>query len=178
MNAHNQSSAFERAARYLSLNRAGAKIKSKLGEGTDGSVWATDLDTAIKAFKYEFGYANERDTYQKLAEFGITEKIGEFWVPEMIGWSDDLNVIEMDIVQTPPYIIDFAKVRLNNDPGFSVETLAENEAAGLWHFGRNWPRVKLLLSALESYLIYYLDPKPHNIVFPDPDDSGPLPSHF
>ncbi len=67
----------------------------------------------------------------RLAEYGITEKICGFWVPKMIGFCDELRVIEMDIVQTPPYIIDFAKVRLNSDPGFPAETLAEYDAEGL-----------------------------------------------
>lgn len=178
MNAHNQSNEFERAARYLILHGNGAKLKDKLGEGTDGAVWLTDRDTAVKAFKYDIGYANERDTYKRLARYGVTEKIAGFWVPEMLGSDDELKVIEMDIVQTPPYIIDFAKVRLNNDPGFSTETLAENDADGRWRFGKNWPAVKMLMAELETYLIYYLDPKPHNIVFPNPDEDGPLPPHF
>jgi len=168
----------ERIARYLILQGRGAKLKNKLGEGTDGVVWATDCDSAVKALRNEISYHNERDTYLRLAEFGITEKICGFWVPKMTGWSDELQVIEMDIVQTPPYIIDFAKVRLNSSPEFPAETLAEMEAEGLWRFGRNWPTVKMLLEELESYLIFYLDPKPHNIVFQNPDDSGPLPPHY
>jgi hypothetical protein len=179
MNAHKQSAELEkRIARYLSLHGDGAKIKNKLGEGTDGTVWATDRDTAIKAFKYDSGYVNERDTYQRLADHGVTEQIAGFWIPKMLGSDDELRVIEMDIVQKPPYIIDFAKVRLNSDPGFSTETLAENDAHGRWLFGKNWPIVKMLMAELETYLIYYLDPKPHNIVFPNPDEDGPLPPHL
>ena len=33
-------------------------------------------------------------------------------------------------------------------------------------FEQNWPKVKSLMAALESYQIYYLDPQPYNIVFP------------
>lgn len=81
-------------------------------------------------------------------------------------YDDRLMVVEMDIMHQPPFIIDFAKVRLNSDPDFSEETLADNERQGRDLFEDRWPAVASLLSALESYLIYYLDPKPQNIVFP------------
>lgn len=141
-------------------------------------MWATDRDTAIKAFNYDCGYINERDTCERLADHGVVETIAGFWVPEMLASNDEFQVIEMDIVQTPPYVIDFAKVRLNSDPGFSTETLAENDAHGRWLFGKNWPTVRMLMAELETYLIYYLDPKPHKIVFFNPDEDGALPPHF
>jgi len=83
----------------------------------------------------------------------------------MRGFDDDLMVVEMDFMQTPPYVIDFAKVRFC-PPDFSDEVIAESEARGAERFEGNWPRVKALLEALESYQIYYLDPTPNNIVFP------------
>ncbi len=89
----------------------------------------------------------------------------------MHGWDDQLMVVEMDLMQHPPYIIDFAKVRIDRPPDFSREVLQQFEAEGSELFDENWPTVKSLLAALESFQIYYLDPKPHNIVFPprDPD---------
>ncbi len=153
-----------------------ARLTELLGEGSDGEVWATNRNSAVKAFKYDFGYENERDSYGRLAEYGVTSEIAGFWIPKMLGFDDDLMVIEMDLMQKPPYIIDFAKVRLNFGPDFSEETLAENEAHGQWLFGKNWPAVKMLMNELESYRIFYLDPKPHNIVFPtaaDDDDPSP-----
>ena len=175
MNAHKPPNEFERIAQYLSVHGNGAKLKKLLGSGTDGEVWGTDADTAVKGFKYKRGYENERDTYLRLAEYGIVKEIAGFWIPKMKGFDDDLMVVEMDIMNKPPFIIDFAKVRLNNPPDFSQETLAENEAQGEFLFERNWPRVKLLLAELESYLIYYLDPKPHNIVFPRTTDDTTSP---
>lgn len=80
---------------------------------------------------------------------------------------DQLMVVEMDMMHKPPFIIDFAKVRLNIGPDFSEETEADNLAQGIDLFGDNWPAVVSLLDVLESYLIFYLDPKPHNIVFPN-----------
>ena len=76
-------------------------------------------------------------------------------------------VVEMDLMRHPPYIIDFAKVMIDRPPDFSPETLRDIEEQGRELFEQNWPTVKLLMAALESYQIYYLDPKPYNIVFPD-----------
>ena len=170
MNSHRLLAERSRVVQYLSLQNDPVNIKSFLGDGTDGAVWSTDIDTAVKAFSHERGYRNERDTYQRLAYWGITEKLGQFSVPEMVGCDDQLMVIEMDLMQQPPYIIDFAKVRLDRPPEFSPETTEESERQGRENFGGNWPAVKALLSDLESFQIYYLDPKPHNIVFPDVAD--------
>lgn len=151
---------------YLSLTAPHVNIKDYLGDGTDGAVWSTDRSTAIKVFDRLQGYLNERDTYLRLAQFGVTEEIDGFWIPQMVDHDDGHMIVEMDFMQKPPYIIDFAKVRLNNSPDFSEDTLAGIEVKGLEEFGDDWPKVKSLMAALESYLIYYLDPRPHNIVLP------------
>ena len=114
----------------------------------------------------EHGYENERDTYKRLLRFGVTDQLDGFWVATMHGYDDDLMIVEMDLMNDPPYIIDFAKVRLNSSPDFPPETIEDNERQGLELFEGNWPAVKSLMAALESFQIYYLDPKPHNIVFP------------
>jgi hypothetical protein len=160
-------SAKERAERYLSLCPEPVNLKRFLGGGTDGYVWETSRETALKALVREAGYYNERDTYLRLQEWGLTEQIDGFWVPEILGYSDELWVIEMDMVQHPPYIIDFAKVRLDRPPDFSEEVLEEAERRGVELFERHWPEVKSLLATLESYQIYYLDARPGNIAFPD-----------
>lgn len=165
INPHKLSAELECAGRYLSLIGKGVKLKDFLGQGTDGAVWATNRDTAIKVFARERGYINERDTYERLAEFGVTEKLDGSWVATMTGYDDDLMVVEMDLMNDPPYIIDFAKVRLNSSPDFSEQTLEDREIQGKMLFEGNWPAVKSLMAALESFQIYYLDPKPHNIVF-------------
>jgi hypothetical protein len=154
----------ERMQQYLSVRRPGVKIKEFLGRGTDGAVWATNEITAIKLCGAERGYFNERDTYLRLAEYDVVNKLEGFWLPKMRGFDDQLLVVEMDLMQTPPYIIDFAKVRIDRPPEFSEEVLQEMERQGLDDFGKNWPDVKSLLAALESFQIYYLDPKPQNIV--------------
>jgi hypothetical protein len=63
----------ERFGQYLNLRRRSVKIKAYLGEGTDGAVWATDDSTAVKVFWRARGYYNERDSYQRLADFGVTQ---------------------------------------------------------------------------------------------------------
>ena len=151
---------------YLTVHAPQEKIKAHLGHGTDGAVWATTRNAALKVFEREHGYRNERDCYLRLAEFGVTEMLEGFFIPEMRGCDDELMVVEMDLMQRTPYIIDFAKSRLDRPPDFPLETLRDFEASGKDLFGNNWPAVKSLLAALESFQIYYLDPKPHNIVFP------------
>ncbi len=156
----------ERLDAYLSLHRPHVNIKAFLGDGTDGAVWSTERDTAIKVFSAWRGYQNERFTYQELKRWGITQQIAGFWIPEMHGFDDELQVVEMDLMQNPPYIIDFAKVRFT-EPDYSPETERDNDERGRERFGDNWPEVQRLLSALESYRIFYVDPTPYNIVFPE-----------
>jgi hypothetical protein len=65
----------ERLDAYLSLHWPEVHIKDFLGDGTDGAVWSTESDTAIKVFSTWRGYENERFTYQELKKWGITQKI-------------------------------------------------------------------------------------------------------
>jgi len=159
--------ALERIEQYLMLRRKGVKIKEYLGGGTDGDVWRTSEDTAVKVFKTEKAYGNEQATYQVLTRVGIVDIIDGFWVPKMLAYDDDLCVVEMDLMQRPPYIIDFGKVRLFHDPEFSEETKEYSDQEGLERFEHNWPAVKSLMATLESFGIYYADPKRGNITFPD-----------
>jgi hypothetical protein len=153
----------ERALAYLSSQRPDVKIEEFLGGGIDGKVWKTSASTAIKVFFHERGYWNERDSYLRLADWGVTERLEGFWIPKMVGYDDQLQVVEMN---QPPYILDFGKVRIDRPPEFS-DVLRDQEEHGRELFEHNWPAVKKLLAALESYQIYYLDPKPGNITFPD-----------
>ncbi|MDX1961550.1 MAG: hypothetical protein SFX18_00265 [Pirellulales bacterium] len=159
-------SSHQKLQEYLLKFKYNTKL-DYLGGGTDGDVWQTERDTAIKLFHRQHGYLNERDTYLRLADFGIVEKIDHFWVPRMHHFDDQLWVVEMDVMQKPPYIIDFAKVKLNHPPDFSEDVLDAWEIQGQERFEHHWPEVKSLLRTLESYLIYYLDPQPGNIVFED-----------
>ena len=138
-----------------------------MGGGTDGHVWKTDKATAIKVFHRELGYLNERDTYARLQEYGITKQIDGFWIPKMVGFDDNLMIVEMDVMHEPPYVIDFAKVKLDRPPEFSEDVLEEWERLGKFRFEHHWSEVKSLMHALESFQVYYLDPQRGNITFPD-----------
>ena len=156
-----------RVSEYVNLRYGFVNLKRYLGGGTDGCVWETREGTAVKALARESGYYNERDTYLRLQEWGLTEKIDGFNVPKMVGYSDERWIVEMDMVQNPPYILDFAKVRLDRPPDFSEDVLEDAERRGVEQFEHNWPKVKSLLATLESYQIYYLDARPGNITFAD-----------
>lgn len=156
-----------RVSEYLSRCPPDVKLERFLGGGTDGDVWETNRESAIKVFKHDRGYYNERDTYLRLAEWGLTQQIDRFWVPRLLNYDDERRIVEMDMMHAPPYIIDFAKVRLDRPPEFSDEVLADAERLGTERFEHYWPEVKRLLETLESYQIYYLDPQRGNISFPD-----------
>ena len=67
-------------------------------------------------------------------------------------------VVEMDFMQNPPYVIDFGKVRINFPPDFDEHKIADDEAKNQDRFGKNWPKVQVLLKGLESFLIFYFGP--------------------
>jgi hypothetical protein len=159
--------ATERISQYLSQIAPHVHVNRFLGGGTDGDVWETTRNTALKLLQYEKGYYNERDSYLRLQEYGITQKIAGFWIPSIVSYCDESLVVEMDMMQAPPYVIDFAKVRIDRPPEFSEQTVRDFEQQGVEHFEHHWPEVKVLLNHLESFQIYYLDPKRGNITFPD-----------
>jgi hypothetical protein len=136
------------AESYLSLIDHAVKIQGYLGGGTDGDVWKTSDATAVKVFKYDFGFFNERDSYERLARFGFVESIDGFWIPKMLGSNEELMVVEMDLMQHPPYILDFAKVRIDRPPDFSDDVIQFHNEQGRERFEHNWPAVQSLMSTL------------------------------
>lgn len=88
-----------------------------------------------------------------------------FSIPDWIGQSDELWVIEIRIV-SPPYLLDFGKAWIDEPPDFPADAMEMWEASGIELFGEErWCEVKGLLFALEKYGIYYYDAKPGNIRF-------------
>jgi hypothetical protein len=154
-----------RGRKYAALSGISLDFARPLGDGTDGKVWKSSKGTAVKVLERMAGYYNERDSYLRLAEYGLTEKIDGFWIPQLLGYDDDLWVIEMQTISKMPYIIDFAKVRIDRPPDFSEEVVRDAEEKGQEEFGRHWPEVCQLLTTLESFGIHYLDARPSNIVF-------------
>ncbi|WP_145083574.1 hypothetical protein [Anatilimnocola aggregata] len=91
----------------------------------------------------------------------------EFNVPEFLGHSDQLRVIEMGVV-FPPYLLDFGKAYLN-DPEWPEHVLQEwHERMEDW-WGEDVRRVRLALAALRKCGIWYYDAKPGNIMLSDWD---------
>jgi hypothetical protein len=77
-----------RAAEYAELSKITLDWDRPLGDGTDGAVWKSDINTAVKALERERGYFNERDAYLRLQDFGITEQIDGFWIPKLVAYCD------------------------------------------------------------------------------------------
>lgn len=154
---------YAQAQRYAGSKET--KLVVSLGAGTDGVVFRSDRKTAVKALAERYNYELEVECYRRLNVNGIT-KIHEFNVPCLIDYSDDLQVIEMDIV-TPPYVLDFGKVYLDIPPHHTGEVWQDWEDQGQLRYDDRWPKVKSLLRALERFGIYYQDPKPGNIMFAD-----------
>jgi hypothetical protein len=157
----------KRAAEYAALSKITLDWESPLGSGTDGAVWKSNVKTAVKVLERERGYYNERDAYLRLEEFGFTEQIDGFWLPKLVAYCDRLWTIEMDFITKAPYILDFAKVRIDRPPDFSEEILEYHDKKHQELFRHHWPEVQRLMASLESIGIYYLDPQLDNVKFPD-----------
>jgi hypothetical protein len=135
-----------------------------LGRGIDGSVWQTVRPSAVKAFRAVSNYRNELECYRRLHTESV-RSLGKFAIPMLLGYSDDLMVIEMSIVR-PPYLLDFGKVYLDEVPPhkFDARTLAAEQAQARALFGSQWPEVAAVLRELQTrFGIIYIDPRPHNI---------------
>src|SRR5262249_31538951 len=85
-------------------------------------------------------------------------------VPQLIGYDDNLWIIEMTVV-TPPYIIDFGKAYLQKTPpDFSPETMADWIQEKEELYGDHWPEIRSILNRLKSLGIHHMAPKPATIL--------------
>jgi hypothetical protein len=157
-------SAEERAKKYAT--QLGLELTDFLGDGTDGNVWKTARNTAIKAFNYKKNYDMELACYQRLKERNVT-KIMQLAVPRLVGHDAALQVIEMEIV-SPPCLIDFGKAYLDHQPEHSAETWQDynEEQREIWE--DRYQEVQAVLWKLKELGIFYRDAKPRNIIF-DPE---------
>ena len=153
----------ERAERYAQLSGIGLELETPVGHGTDGSVWASSRLTAVKALYRRRNYDLELECYKRFQARQVVNLAG-FTVPQLVAWDDVLLIIEMELV-TPPYILDFGKVAIDRRPDFSAEVWADWDEQIAELFESRLPDVRRLLLALERHGIYYLDPKPGNIMF-------------
>jgi hypothetical protein len=165
-----ESHLLERAESYAHRKRILIQSKDMLGYGSDGSVWGSSVQTAVKAFNRERNYLDEVECYRRLRAAGVTE-IGMFNVPVLEGYDDELLVIEISIVQ-PPYLLDFGKVYLDRQPVDLYDEQMMENATAEWRerFGDRWDKVSAAMYWLRQYGIYYYDPRPGNIWFGDEGD--------
>jgi hypothetical protein len=148
--------------------RQGLVPVRRLGFGVHGSVFAAQSringkTTAIKSFEGERFYLRERNVYLRLKEFSVTH-VRNAAVPELVGFDNELWIIEMTIV-TRPFVLDFAGAYLDLPPDYSDEVLADWETEKKEQFGARWPEVRSILNELESYGVFMSDVNPGNISF-------------
>lgn len=157
---------FLRAEKYS--RQKGLVIGLPLGSGVHDTVFSTKNQTeagrsAIKVHERSPDYCRERDVYLRLGEFAVTEIHG-CAVPELLGFDDELLVIEMTIVSRP-FVLDFAGAYLDKPPDFSDEVMAEWHAEKYEQFGTRWAEAQTILRELEHYGVYMIDVNPGNISF-------------
>jgi hypothetical protein len=160
-----------RARRYLANRYRDAQVEKHLGSGEDGAVWQTSDNTAIKVLERRRNYNNEVESYQRIQNEGIANLL-EFTIPALVGFDDELLVVEMSFV-SPPCLIDFGKVYFDSPPEYEEGTFEEDFQEKLLLFApEQRDIVERLLWKLELIGIYYVDPKPANIRFANDPNSG------
>jgi hypothetical protein len=162
-----RTSHFERAKSYADSKQLSLEVEDAIGYGMDGSIWQTSRPSVVKVYERAKNYHDEVECYRRFASRNVIT-ISGFTVPVLIGCDDNLLALEMSIVQ-PPFLLDFGKVYLDAPPPYWDDA----EIMGHWHeegrenFGKRWSNLLSVVRILESFGIYYVDPKPGNIMFDD-----------
>lgn len=139
-----------------------------LGSGMHGNVFRASSrggvgEVALKAHLRREPFELELETYLRLREANITQTLG-FNIPQLLGYDDDLLVLEMTVVQQP-FVVDFAEVRLDFPAEFPEDVWIHWQEEKQEQFGRGWPVVQQVLMEFEALDIYLLDVSPRNIAF-------------
>ncbi|MEX0885140.1 MAG: hypothetical protein WD009_01755 [Phycisphaeraceae bacterium] len=141
-------------------------IRATLGAGIDGIVYSSSRATAIKVHAQEPGFNKELAVYQRLAEHRVRH-VDRFAVPELLGFSRRLRIIEMSIVR-PPYVLDFASSYLDQPPDFPSEHWEHWQQQRAEEFGDDWPTALSLYATMRRrWGVYHLDLSPRNVNFGD-----------
>ena len=143
-------------------------LTKRLGWGGEGVVYATDAKTAIKSYRHQRLYENERNVYFRLRDKSVTSVL-QFVVPWLIANDDELWCLEMSIV-SPPFILDFAGAYLDRDSPFDDAELQEWQAEKADLFGKRWPEVRRAYYRFQAFGIVLNDVKPGNVSFPGDSD--------
>jgi hypothetical protein len=159
----------QRAIEYSALRGIEIDLANPLGRGEDGQVWKSRVPTAVKASYRWDNYYRERRCYQRLSESNV-RSIDGLSVPRLIGFSDNLQVLEIEIVM-PPYLLDSGKAYIDQRAPYDEEQLAAWNEELKELFEGNYDRVCSLIGILwHWYRIDYLDAKPQNIMFARPSE--------
>lgn len=75
-------------------------VTQEIGFGTQGIVYQTAHNTAIKVYDLQSGYLREKSVYTRLKARKI-DSIRGMSIPRIVGWNDDLFVFEMSVVSVP-----------------------------------------------------------------------------
>src|SRR5205823_9664335 len=121
------------------------QIAEPLGSGKDGIVLVgkSGIDpakVALKAHRFLELYLREKGVYQRLEEREVSAVLG-FNVPQLLGFNDELQIIEMTIVKRP-FALDFAGAYLDIRPDFPADVWADWEAEKREQFEARWPMVE------------------------------------
>jgi hypothetical protein len=134
----------QRASTYA--QRRQLRLDQQLGAGKDGTVFLTDMATAVKVHARVEPYVRELACYRLFQRQGIVDVCG-FHVPQLIGSDDELLIIEMTVVE-PPFMLDFAGAYLGDAPDFSDEVLEQWQEEKAEQFGDRWPEVEFAVEWL------------------------------
>ena len=122
-----------RAKSYAESQCRIVDFSEPLGFGQDGRVWRTEHNSAIKVIERPETYNREKGCYQRLEENGVSE-INGLAVPKLLGFHDELQIIEIGMVK-PPYVLDFGKAFLDKPPDYTAESLDDWEEELVELFG-------------------------------------------
>jgi hypothetical protein len=139
----------------------GLSLTYQVGFGYDGLVFKTDADTAIKGFKHEELYVNEREVYLRLHSLDLFEVCG-CRIPRVFANDNTLWCIEMEIV-SPPFVLDFAGAYLDTPPDYPPDVMEAWTAEKQEQYGEDWPWVQSIMRELATVGVYLADVKPGNI---------------
>lgn len=128
--------------------------------GQDGLVYLTDQPSAVKALIHEPLYRRELAVYQRFKDAGL-KRIDIFNIPELLGFSDELCVIEMTFVSAP-FVLDFAGATIDKPSACQLDIEAQQRVAE--RFGDDWTTVVFMREQMKNkYGIYLNDVKPGNV---------------
>jgi hypothetical protein len=133
-----------KAEQYCERNNT--TVTQELGYGTQGVVFKTAHNTAIKAYDLAEGYHREVNIYKRLKERNI-QSIRGLNIPRVVNWDDELYIFEMSIVHVP-CVLDFGGAYLDAQPDHMVRD-------EIWfsqkqeEFGNNWEEAQAVIRELE-----------------------------